>query len=240
MATLPKDAAVQAGHGCCGFLPLTKNSTTGETELATIGVDYLDFYTGRIYANKVIQITSGFSVSAEGVVTGNLETTNRGPVTSTFLERYLPMYKGQVATASVAGMETLTDEAGWTDDTGGAAVANVPVEDQLVAIQFGGPFLNSASGTPTTWYIPIDVALVSLGNETASNTYAANTYGRRNWVLNGQIPANEIEIPLTTLQAFTTRNDIGIDIVGIYGSATSIILRKDIAKEEFIIEVKGK
>ena len=240
MAILTNDAAVQGGHGCCGFLPLMKNTTTGDTELATIGGNYLDFYTGRNYPNKVIQITSGFSVSAEGAVTGTLETTNRGPKTATFLERYLPMYKGSGASASVAGMETLTDETGWNDDTGGAAVVNVPVDDQLVAIQFGEPFLGSASGTPSTWYIPIDVAVVSLGNETASNTLAANTYGRRNWTLNGQPPANDIEISLAKLQAFTTANDIGIDIVAIQGSATSITLRKGVSKEEFILEVQGK
>jgi len=239
---LTRDAAVRGGHGCCAFLPVKLENDRTVLDVTASNV----FYTGRIYANKVIQITSGFTVAAEGTVTGNLETTNRGPKTTAFLNKYLSMYTRPGQAAAAAGMETLTDETGWTDDTGTAG-GTVPINEQLIAIQFGGEFLNSNDGT--SWYIPIDVAMVSLGNETASTTNAANTWGRRNWTLNGHVPENDIEIPLTILQSIfsETANDIGIEIENILdtsdltGTSTlsALTLRKNVGKEEFIIEVKA-
>jgi len=249
MAQLTKDAAVRGGHGCCGFL-CVKEDKNEKGEIITV-LDTTNslngFYTGRLYPNKVVQITSGFTVTAEGTVTGTLETTNRGPRTHEFLNRYLSMYRRPGQAAQANGMEKLTDETSATEPEG--AGGTVPIDEQLIALQFGGEFLNSRSENNgvVTWYIPVDVALVSLGNETASTTNAANTWGRKNWTLNGHVPANDIKINITLLSSIfkADTNDIGINIIsalelkpdGTWGEGAELKLRAGVGKEEFILEV---
>ena len=267
MAILTQDAAVRSGHGCCAFLSVKldtdKNSPTYNQVVPDPDNPANGFYTGRVYPNKIVQITSGFTVAAEGTVTGNLETTNWGPITKRFVDKYLSMKTRPGQAAQMAGMETLTDETGSTDETSSAG-GSVPINEQLIAIQFGGEFMNSMSENSDgikTWYILIHIALVSLGNETASVTHAANTYGRRNWTLNGQTANNDIDISLSYLQGIfngatapegnDSNPDIGINILNILDTRDpddpeytetldALTLEAKVGLQDFILEVSTR
>ena len=237
---IPSKAAVRGGLGLCTLhQPQITRDADGNVTAITIDTSptALSYWTGRLYQQKVVQITSNINVSAEGLAPSTLETTDSGPKVREFFHRFIPMYRRPGQQATAGSMEILTDETGWTDEQ--TVASDVPLEDMLIMVLYGGDYINTDDGT--SWFAPIDILLVSIGNESKSVTNSANTWRRKNWVLNSHLPPADITVPVSALKAFFTANNVGANFVGAEPSTlTQFVLPKDVAVIEYDVELSKR
>jgi hypothetical protein len=235
----PKSAPL-GGHGACSMHQTATEQTTATngkpvntTVIDTSSTAY-DYFTGRVYENYVVQISSGFSVDDAGALTGTLETTGGGPETENFLQKFAPAYYDPDGTSSED--ITLTDETGRTITFNRSAGR---VDKQLVAIRWGGPFLETK--TEDGVWMEIIASLVSIGNSTLTDSYAANTFKPTTFNLIGHKPKSDIKISFAFLKQWLDDNpEMGIELVRFYGDVTELVLPKGHPKATFFIEVKER
>ena len=248
---LTKDAAVKNAFGSALFLPMKKITASdialygngiGEEGGMMVAIDALGaatngmiYYTGKIYKDKIIQITSSYTVATEGTLTGSLETTNYGPTTKAFLSQYAPMFysENKRAAAATTEMEELTDEWGWKG--GGAAEASVPVDKMLLGLFWGGTFENQNN----VHYLK--VGLCSIGNETVTSSFQNGQWMRRTFTLTGHYPSNDIILEFNNLRSICESEDINIGLIPVnllHEASGNIILPKDVQVDEYFVEVQ--